>query len=186
MTGSGSYGNGGAMRVAPIALFCHAKPVDLVIELARMSTVPTHTHPDGINGAILQALAVHAAFQLNPNEPLDVHQFLENLEAKIQKIEVADDEYAISFQPSLIRYTIRLFLLFSLGLSSTPTRYVTQLQKIGKLLRKSPSEVEVVNSLGNEVAALFSVPTAIYCFLRAFSDIPGMEVCNTQDIVKEM
>lgn len=85
------------MRVAPIALFCYDKPVDVVIELARMSTIPTHTHPDGINGAILQALAVHAAFQLNPNEPLDVHQFIENLAAKIQKIEAADDEYVIAF-----------------------------------------------------------------------------------------
>lgn len=90
------------MRVAPIALFCHDKPVDVVIELARMTTVPTHTHPDGINGAILQALAVHAAFQLNPKEPLDVHQFLENLADKIQKVEAADDEYIISIRSILI------------------------------------------------------------------------------------
>lgn len=90
------------MRVAPIALFCHAKPIDAVVELARMTTVPTHTHPDGVNGAILQALAIHAAFQLNPNGPLDVHQFLENLETKIQKIETDDDEYVISFKMKLI------------------------------------------------------------------------------------
>lgn len=99
------------MRVAPIALFCHAKPVEVVVELARMTTVPTHTHPDGINGAILQALAVHAAFQLNPNEPLDVHKFLENLQTKIQKIEATDDEYVISFITKLfflIRYLICL------------------------------------------------------------------------------
>lgn len=29
-----------------------------------------------------------------------------------------------------------------------------------------PSEEEVVNTLGHSVNALFSVPTAIYCFLR--------------------
>jgi ADP-ribosylglycohydrolase len=51
--GSGSYGNGGAMRISPVPLFAH-KNYDKMIDIAEQSTKLTHTHPLGINGAILQ------------------------------------------------------------------------------------------------------------------------------------
>jgi hypothetical protein len=35
------------------------------------------------------------------------------------------------------------------------------------------------NILGNSVAALYSVPTAIFCFLRACTPIPEIEVCKS-------
>lgn len=38
------------------------------------------------------------------------------------------------------------------------------------------SDEEIVKHLGNSIAALHSVPTAIYCFLRAQHKIPGIEV----------
>jgi poly(ADP-ribose) glycohydrolase ARH3 len=51
--GSGSYGNGGAMRVAPLALFCHSDYSEL-INLVRRSAELTHTHKQGYDGTILQ------------------------------------------------------------------------------------------------------------------------------------
>ena len=54
----GSYGNGGAMRVAPLGVFFH-DDLDLVAEQARLSALPTHLHPLGIEGT--QILAVAAA-----------------------------------------------------------------------------------------------------------------------------
>lgn len=51
--GSGSYGNGGAMRISPVPLFAKNN-YDNMIEIAEKSTKLTHTHPHGINGAILQ------------------------------------------------------------------------------------------------------------------------------------
>jgi ADP-ribosylglycohydrolase len=51
--GSGSYGNGAAMRVAPLALFCHSDYNEL-LNLVRQSAEITHTHKQGYNGAILQ------------------------------------------------------------------------------------------------------------------------------------
>lgn len=51
--GTGSYGNGGAMRVAPVALFCHSD-YDVMLHVAKQVTQITHTHPLGVNGAILQ------------------------------------------------------------------------------------------------------------------------------------
>jgi poly(ADP-ribose) glycohydrolase ARH3 len=53
----GSYGNGAAMRVAPIGLF-FSDDLAQVWQQARLSALPTHVHPLGIEGAQLLALAV--------------------------------------------------------------------------------------------------------------------------------
>jgi poly(ADP-ribose) glycohydrolase ARH3 len=53
----GSLGNGAAMRVAPVGLLFH-DDLDQVWEQARRSAGPTHTHPLGIEGAQLLAVAV--------------------------------------------------------------------------------------------------------------------------------
>ncbi|MGF1578502.1 MAG: ADP-ribosylglycohydrolase family protein [Gemmataceae bacterium] len=53
----GSYGNGAAMRVAPVGLLFHSDR-DRVQEQARLSAWPTHKHPLGIVGAQLLACAV--------------------------------------------------------------------------------------------------------------------------------
>jgi poly(ADP-ribose) glycohydrolase ARH3 len=56
----GSLGNGAAMRVAPVGLlFCD--DLDRVWDQARLSALPTHVHPLGIEGAQLLALAVALA-----------------------------------------------------------------------------------------------------------------------------
>src|SRR5262249_19566628 len=52
----GSYGNGAAMRVAPVGLVFRDDPRKLA-EQARASALPTHRHPLGIEGAQLLALA---------------------------------------------------------------------------------------------------------------------------------
>lgn len=56
----GSFGNGAAMRVAPVGLlFRHDH--DRLWEEARLSALPTHVHPLGVEGAQLLALAVALA-----------------------------------------------------------------------------------------------------------------------------
>lgn len=61
--GAGSYGNGGAMRVAPLGAY-FADDLDRLMEQARLATEVTHAHPEGIVGA--QAVALAAAHALNP------------------------------------------------------------------------------------------------------------------------
>jgi poly(ADP-ribose) glycohydrolase ARH3 len=56
----GSFGNGAAMRVAPVGLLFH-NDWDRVWEQARQSAMPTHVHPLAIEGAQLVALAVAIA-----------------------------------------------------------------------------------------------------------------------------
>lgn len=85
--GSGSFGNGGAMRVAPIALFCHNQSLDDLIKMVVDSAVTTHTHSQGVNGTILQALAVNAALSCDPKQPLDTAHFVQMLYNKMHELE---------------------------------------------------------------------------------------------------
>jgi poly(ADP-ribose) glycohydrolase ARH3 len=74
--GSGSLGNGAAMRVAPIALV-FAGDLVRIEDVARRSAAITHVHPLGIEGAVVQALAVNLALQL-PSGQLDPGSFLDS------------------------------------------------------------------------------------------------------------
>lgn len=56
MSGSGSMGNGGAMRVAPLGAFFARDPKQ-VVEQAVKSAQVTHAHPEGPAGAVAVALA---------------------------------------------------------------------------------------------------------------------------------
>jgi ADP-ribosylglycohydrolase len=59
----GSYGNGGAMRVAPLGAY-FADDMELLVENARLSSEVTHAHPEGIAGSIAVAVAAAVAWQL--------------------------------------------------------------------------------------------------------------------------
>jgi poly(ADP-ribose) glycohydrolase ARH3 len=56
----GSLGNGAAMRVAPVGLL-FGDDLDRVWEEARLSALPTHVHPLGVEGAQILAAAVALA-----------------------------------------------------------------------------------------------------------------------------
>ncbi len=58
--GNGSYGNGAAMRVAPVGAY-FADDLDAVVEHASRSAVVTHAHDDAIAGAIAVAVATAIA-----------------------------------------------------------------------------------------------------------------------------
>jgi len=53
----GSFGNGSAMRIAPLAGYFAEDDYAVVAEQARLSATITHTHPEGIAGGIAAAVA---------------------------------------------------------------------------------------------------------------------------------
>lgn len=55
----GSWGNGSAMRVSPVAWV--GDTLEEVQELAKLSSVVTHDHPEGIKGALATADAIYLA-----------------------------------------------------------------------------------------------------------------------------
>jgi ADP-ribosylglycohydrolase len=61
--GQGSMGNGSAMRVAPLGAY-FADDLERCVEEARASSLVTHTHPEGVAGAIAVAIATAMAWQL--------------------------------------------------------------------------------------------------------------------------
>ena len=64
--GQGSFGNGSAMRVAPLGAY-FADDLDMVVEQAERSAVTTHCHPEAVAGAIAVALAAALAWQHRSN-----------------------------------------------------------------------------------------------------------------------
>ncbi|XP_041068648.1 ADP-ribose glycohydrolase ARH3 [Carcharodon carcharias] len=146
--GKGSYGNGGAMRIAPIAL---AYPdIQDVKKFAKKNAEVTHASSLGYNGAILQALAVHHALQ----GELQKDKYLDQLIGEMQLVE--NDEKSLSDAKDFHEFP-----------------YCNRLKKMKAFLsRTDVSKEEVVNELGNGIAAFESVPTAIYSFLRCMDPDP--------------
>jgi poly(ADP-ribose) glycohydrolase ARH3 len=96
----GSYGNGGAMRVAPVALWAYPD-LEETIRLAAATARVTHTHPVGVEGACIQAVATHHALQDDFDQTrllADVDQLIETdrfrvkLDALYSCLEREDDE----------------------------------------------------------------------------------------------
>jgi poly(ADP-ribose) glycohydrolase ARH3 len=75
--GSGSLGNGAAMRVAPAGLFFY-QASDLY-EQACASAAVTHAHPVGMDGAAVQARAVSQAVKLDPQKEFPTEAVIRDL-----------------------------------------------------------------------------------------------------------
>jgi ADP-ribosylglycohydrolase len=88
--GEGSFGNGAAMRAAPVgAYFAH--DLQLVVEQATLSAIATHCHPEGIAGAV--AVAAAAAIAWRDRESMrtaDPKAFLENVRSRTPESSVRD------------------------------------------------------------------------------------------------
>ncbi|XP_025269136.1 poly(ADP-ribose) glycohydrolase ARH3-like [Camponotus floridanus] len=149
--GQGSYGNGGAMKIAPVSLYCYNN-YDNLLHYVKEVTQITHAHELGINGAILQAIAIQQSLCLHPSEELNISNFIDDLINKMDKIEVNES------QPYKERLKIVKNLLSETG---------------GEL-----NEQRIIEELGNKLTALESVPTAIFCFLNAEKRIKGIRTDN--------
>lgn len=90
---SGSFGNGAAMRISPVALYCLNKPQAFLVDLVTKTSVVTHSNSVGVNGAILQALAILKNLKTEQGEGnLDVIEYVDDLMEKFKKIETGQDE----------------------------------------------------------------------------------------------
>jgi ADP-ribosylglycohydrolase len=69
--GMGSFGNGAAMRAAPLGAYFADAKLDVVVDEARRSAEITHAHPEGIAGGVAVAAAAALAWQArDSSEPL--------------------------------------------------------------------------------------------------------------------
>jgi len=92
--GSGSFGNGSAMRIAPIGVFYHNDDEKLQ-EAARLSSSISHTHPLGKQGAISQAYSVALTLRYGIAGKLDTGQMMEKLRDFLpEDVDVFCDKFA--------------------------------------------------------------------------------------------
>jgi ADP-ribosylglycohydrolase len=88
--GEGSFGNGAAMRVAPVGAY-FADNLDLVVEQATLSAISTHCHPEAIAGAVAVAVATAIAWQdRDAATPMNASAFLEGVRACTPQSAVRD------------------------------------------------------------------------------------------------
>ncbi|GAB4255934.1 MAG: ADP-ribosylglycohydrolase family protein [Thermoleophilia bacterium] len=149
--GVGSFGNGAAMRVAPLGLLYHGD-LEVAARLARLSAQVSHSHPLGQAGAAVQALAIALSLRAGIGgrpvaDPagLEPEGFLEEIEARLEAKE------------GLFRERLETVALL-LDREQAPD------------LDSGPREVlawaeTVAGVLGNDSRAFQSVPTALYLFL---------------------
>ncbi len=76
--GGGSFGNGSAMRIAPVGVFYYDDLARLK-EIAYKSSQITHAHELGKEGAALQAYAIALATQADPSLAFQGNEFLRKL-----------------------------------------------------------------------------------------------------------
>lgn len=61
--GMGSFGNGAAMRVAPLGAFLADRPLEEISVQAALSSEITHSHPEGVAGGVAVAVAAALAWR---------------------------------------------------------------------------------------------------------------------------
>ncbi|MFO8058147.1 MAG: ADP-ribosylglycohydrolase family protein [bacterium] len=128
----GSFGNGSAMRVSPIALAFYSRPAKVVEAADEQSRVTAHDHSISITGTRLQALSVHRG---------------------LVKGTAGEDFGGLSF--------IQEFL------DQGSTDYDKPLSWIRDNLDAEPETA--ARALGTGVAAIDSVPAALWAFLSTDS-----------------
>jgi len=84
--GQGSFGNGAAMRVAPVGAY-FADDLSKAAEQGRLSSEITHAHSEGIAGGVAVAVATAVAWQTKGN-PLKREEFLAHILPYIPEGEV--------------------------------------------------------------------------------------------------
>lgn len=133
--GTGSYGNGAAMRVTPVGLVFH-RDLQELRRVAEASAEITHTHPVGREGAVLMAFAAARALSVAPGDLSSV-AFCNEL---IEFVRADCDE--------LMRKLRLVEQLLSRCAEGQP-----------------PNSGEVAATLGNDVSAAGSVPAALFSVL---------------------
>lgn len=83
----GSFGNGGAMRVAPIGAY-FADDIEAAVENAGLSSEITHAHPEGIAGTIAIAVASAHAYHLKVSAKPIHNAFIEAILPHIPESDV--------------------------------------------------------------------------------------------------
>ncbi|XP_069140131.1 ADP-ribosylhydrolase ARH3-like isoform X2 [Argopecten irradians] len=170
--GQGSFGNGGAMRIAPASLFGYKNnDFHRLRDLVTNITSITHSHYQAIQGAVLQACAIDLALRVEGH--VDTDNFLDNLTKQMKTMEIETERITRENNETKAK---------DHGEANTASEhpYCDKLETIRKFLKQDvpPTADEINEELGTEISALESVPAAIFAFLYSTKEIPDLENRN--------
>lgn len=168
--GTGSYGNGAAMRVAPVALFAHPD-TNTVAALARNTAIVTHTHHEGIDGAVGQAVAVDRLLARHPDDKLDAAKLIEEIQPHLATAIFRDK---LSYLATSIGHRNRKDLAQVLGCgiaahSSVPTALACFLSHP----RSFPDAIKTAISLGGDTDTIAAMTGALSGAYLGIGAIPA-------------
>ena len=166
----GSYGNGSAMRIAPIGVFYHDDPATLR-EVAYKSSQITHAHNLGKEGAALQAYAIALATNLQPTETFPRGDFLTKLNSFAQDAVYREK---LNMIDELIEQSDKGEVIIALGngieaFNSVPTAIYSFLSQPHSFVQAVLQAI----SLGGDTDTIGAMPGAISGAYLGFESIPA-------------
>ena len=170
----GSLGNGAAMRVAPIGLL-YCDDLDRVMEEARLSALPTHVHPLGIEGAQVLAVAVAMAVR---GPPLDRREFYREL---LRRVRSEEFRWHLSVAARLRRGDTVSVLGSSLEAHRS---VVTAIACFAHATRSYEDAVARAISLGDDTDTLAAMAGALSGAHLGITAVPGRLLTKLEDELK--
>ncbi len=165
----GSFGNGAAMRAPVIGLFFANRPLDELIEAAKLSARITHAHPIGVEGAVLIAVATATALRTtSPTEILAAVQSVCTHEAFRDRLTVAEQWLQAAAEPSPTEVAKAL----GNGVSANDS-CVTALYLALRFLPKPFNDlIDFAIRCGGDTDTIASMSGALWGAARGCADLP--------------
>ena len=167
----GSFGNGAAMRVAPVGLMFRHNQQQLWRE-ARLSALPTHLHPLGIEGAQVLALAVGIA---SATEAFDRDEFFTKLIEKCSSL-----EYSGPLRRAAQLSNVRNLAQFGNGMEATSS-VVTAIAAFGLSPHSYEETIGNAILLGGNTDTIAAMAGAISGAYLGYAAIPSHLLENLED-----
>jgi len=171
----GNFGNGAAIRVAPISAFFQIDEAEELDKSVRLCSSVTHTHPYGISGALLQAHVVLLALNDTPIEEWLDHIFSLSIESAYKiKFENVISCLERSASP---HESARVIGNSAIALHSVPAA-------IYAVMRNPDSFCDTVLfaiAMGGDTDSIGAMAGAISGALSGMNDIPSQWVQNLEN-----
>ncbi|MBN2172232.1 MAG: ADP-ribosylglycohydrolase family protein [Candidatus Krumholzibacteriota bacterium] len=150
--GTGSFGNGSAMRVAPLGAF-YADDLAACVENASLSSRPTHAHPEGEAGAVAVAVAAALAWRAGEGTLPAPAAFLAEVAGQVP--------------PGAVREGLERAAAVPFDPDPAP------LAAGGGSQDLAAARAAEILGAGNQVSCQDTVPFALWCAARHLEDYPA-------------
>mmetsp|Transcript_34061 Transcript_34061/g.43939 ORF Transcript_34061/g.43939 Transcript_34061/m.43939 type:complete len:423 (-) Transcript_34061:101-1369(-) len=102
----GSFANGGAMRISPLAIAYRNAPSDVLREACKEAVRSSHVHEEAIDGTVVQASAVRYALNIIDPKQFNVNDFLTEMISICETIPMIERLTALKLEYETITSSI--------------------------------------------------------------------------------